>query len=235
MSETIVFTMDGNEISAQKGQLIIEAADQAGVYIPRLCWLKELTPSGNCRICTVLVNGRPQTACTQPVQKGAVVLNNTPELWEWRKNIVEMLFVEGNHFCPLCEKSGNCELQALAYRLGMDAPRYPYLFPKREKDASHSNILIDRDRCIQCGRCERAATEIDQKAVFGFVGRGINTSLAVNGHKLSQTEIQAIDRAVSVCPVGAIIRKRIGYAIPIGERLFDREPIGTAVESNKSK
>jgi [NiFe] hydrogenase diaphorase moiety small subunit len=70
--------------------------------------------------------------------------------------LVEMLFVEGNHFCMFCEKSGNCELQALAYRFGITAPRFPYLFPEREVDASHPDILIDRNRCILCGRCVRA-------------------------------------------------------------------------------
>jgi [NiFe] hydrogenase diaphorase moiety small subunit len=130
MSEqTITFKIDGVEVKGKPGQTIIEAADEAGVYIPRLCYMKGLIPHGSCRVCTVLVNGRPQAACTQPIADGMVVDNNTEALKEHRRNLVDMLFVEGNHFCMFCEKSGNCELQAMAYRLGILAPKYPYMFP----------------------------------------------------------------------------------------------------------
>ena len=74
-----------------------------------------------------------------------------------RRDVIDMLFVEGNHFCMFCEKSGNCELQALAYRFGITAPKYPFAFPQRELDASHPEIFIDRNRCILCGRCVRAS------------------------------------------------------------------------------
>ena len=101
-----------------------------------------------------------------------VVENDTEELNEHRGGIIEMLFVEGNHFCPFCEKSGNCELQAMAYRLGMTAPRWPYLFPEAAVDASHPDVFIDRNRCMLCGRCVRASRDLDGKTVFGFAGRG---------------------------------------------------------------
>jgi len=110
MSDSIIFTLDGIEIKAKKGETIIEAADRAGIYIPRLCYLKGLLPHGSCRVCTVMVNGRPQTACTQPAVHGIVVENNTQALLEHRRNLIDMLFVEGNHYCMFCEKSGNCEL-----------------------------------------------------------------------------------------------------------------------------
>ena len=116
----------------------MEAADAAGIYIPRLCAYEGLIPFGSCRICTVMVNGRAQAACTQPIAEGIVVESDTEAIQQIRKDIVEMLFVEGNHYCMFCEKSGNCELQALAYRLGVLAPKYPYLFPDRGVvDASH--------------------------------------------------------------------------------------------------
>jgi [NiFe] hydrogenase diaphorase moiety small subunit len=125
MSDKISFIIDEKEIEARKGQTIMEAADEAGIYIPRLCAMNELAAHGSCRICTVLVNGRPQSACTQPVAPGIIVENDTEKLNTMRKRLVEMLFVEGNHFCMFCEKSGNCELQALAYRLGITAPTLP--------------------------------------------------------------------------------------------------------------
>lgn len=159
MSEKITFTVDSVEIQGQPGQTIMQAADAAGVYIPRLCAAADLSPFGACRVCTVMVDGRPQTACTQPIANGMVVENDTQELLAIRRNIIDMLFVEGNHLCMFCEKSGNCELQALAYRFGILSPRYPFMFPERDVDASHADIWIDRNRCILCARCVRASRE----------------------------------------------------------------------------
>ena len=230
----ITSLIDGVEVKAQAGQTILEAADNAGVYIPRLCAFKELSPYGSCRVCTVMANGRPQSACTQPVAEGMIVENETPKVQDIRKGIIEMLFVEGNHFCMFCEKSGNCELQAMAYRFGIAAPRYPFLFPKRELDASHPDIFIDRNRCILCARCIRASRDIDGKGVFEFIGRGAQRRLAVNSEALlAGTDAAATDKAMDVCPVGALFRKRVGYATPVGQRKYDHKPIGSEIEAGK--
>ena len=144
------------------------------------------------------VNGRPQSACTQPIAPGMIVENDTEELQALRRNLIDMLFVEGNHFCMLCEKSGNCELQALAYRLGITAPSYPFMFPKRELDASHPEIFVDRNRCILCARCVRASRELDEKEVFGFFGRGPDKRIAVNA-----------DNSGDRTTVGLHVRRRV--------------------------
>ncbi len=234
MSDQITFTIDDVEVKGKAGQTILEAADAAGIYIPRLCFMKDLIPHGSCRVCTVFVSGRPQAACTQPIAEGAIVENDTAELKEHRRNIIDMLFVEGNHFCMFCEKSGNCELQAMAYRLGISAPKYPYLFPKRDVDATHPDILIDRNRCILCGRCVEASRDIDNKGVFEFVGRGAGKKVAVNAEaNLKDTDFKTGDKAAVVCPVGCIIKKRIGFAIPIGQRKYDTKPIGSEIEVQK--
>ncbi len=231
MSDTIKFIFDGVEIEAKRGQTILEAARDAGVYIPRLCYNEELVPHGSCRVCTVLVNGRPQAACTQPVAPGIMVESESEKVNAIRRTIVEMLFVEGNHFCMFCEKSGNCELQAMAYRLGITAVTLPYLFPNRTVDATHPDILIDRNRCILCGRCVRASRDIDGKNVFEFVGRSTEKLVAVNARaNLADTDVSVTDKAVDICPVGAILKKRTGYRVPIGQRMFDHEPIGSDIE-----
>jgi [NiFe] hydrogenase diaphorase moiety small subunit len=228
---TIQFKIDGKAITAQPGQTILEAADDNGVYIPRLCAMKGLIPHGGCRICLVKVNGRPQAACTQPAMVGALVENETAELTTARKAILEMLFVEGNHICPACEKSGNCELQALGYRYGVTAPRYPFLFPKREVDASHPDIFIDHNRCVLCTRCVRASRDLDGKHVFELVGRGAHKHVAVNAAaRLADTNADATDQALNVCPVGALLKKRVGFVVPVGKRLFDDKPIGSSIE-----
>lgn len=229
--DTVHIIVDGAEVSAKSGQSILEAADAVGIYIPRLCHHPGLPPGGHCRICTVKVNGKPSSSCTFPVAEGLVIENNTDDLNEQRRRLVEMLFVEGNHYCPTCEASGNCELQALGYRLGLLAPSLPYFREKRELDASHPDIYIDRDRCVMCGRCVRASNVVDGKKAFGFEERGAKMRLAVDAvDGLAETAVSADDKAPQVCPTGCLTIKRRGYATPVGRRKFDHEPIGAEIE-----
>jgi len=231
MSETIFLSINGVKVSAQAGQTIIQAADAAGIYIPRLCHMPGLDPYGSCRVCTVYVDGRPCSACTTPATDGMIVQSDTEALNAFRKMIIEMLFVEGNHFCMFCEKSGNCELQAVAYRLGIVAPRFEYTWPHREVDASHPDIMIDHNRCILCSRCVRTSRDVDGKHVFGFVGRGAAKRIGVNSSaRLADTKVDVTDQALDACPVGALLRKRVGYQTPIGRRLYDIAPIGSQIE-----
>jgi len=224
---TLTITIDGQKIPFVEGQTIIEAATAAGVYIPHLCHNPEFKPHGSCKLCTVKVNGRNCSACTFPATEGQEVLNDTEELNETRRTITQMLFVEGNHFCPSCEKSGNCQLQAVGYFLNMLDAHFPFFYPSREVDASHPDILLDRDRCILCELCVRASRDVDGKNVFALSGRGIHTRLIVNSPsgKLEDTAIATDDRAVHVCPVGAILIKRQGFQVPIGERTYDDHDI----------
>jgi [NiFe] hydrogenase diaphorase moiety small subunit len=230
------FTIDGVEVRAHPGQNIMEAADAAGIYIPRLCDHQGLRHHGSCRVCTVKVGGRSVSACTQPASPGQNVEAETPHLNKLRRDLVEMLLHEGNHFCPMCEASGNCELQAMAYRLGMTDPaKFPYLEPCRAVDASHPDIALDTNRCISCGRCIRASQDVDGKGVFGYVGRGIHRRVAVNAEDLAHTDAKASDHvfAAKVCPVGCIIQKRAGFSTPIGERRFDKGLIGHDIEERR--
>lgn len=233
MKSRVTLLIDGEAVEASPGQTILEAAEAAGIYIPRLCAFPGVPPQGGCRVCSVRVNGRIQAACVQTVSDGAVVENETPELAELRRSIIDLLFIEGNHYCMFCEKSGHCELQALAYRFGITVPRYSYLNPQRDMDLSHPDVYLDRNRCILCGRCVRVSQELDGKNVFQFVGRGIRKSLQVNGDSLGETDLQVTDQAVQACPVGALMKKRVGYAVPVGRRPYDAEPIGSAIEQEK--
>lgn len=230
------FVIDGVEIPAESGQTIMEAADAAGVYIPRLCDHQGLRHQGSCRVCTVKAAGRSVSSCTQPAAPGLVVESETAHINKLRRDLVEMLFHEGNHLCPICEKSGNCELQAMAYRLDMTAAtKFPYLEPSRAVDASHGDIALDTNRCISCGRCIRASQDVDGKGVFGYVGRGIHRRVAVNGPDLAHTDAALTDDAIAdgTCPVGCIIRKGVGFATPIGEREFDKGLIGYEIEGKR--
>ncbi len=230
MSDKIKFILDDKVCYAAAGQTIMEAAVENSVFIPSLCFLKDVKPAGSCRICNVKVNGRNMTACTTPVAEGMVVENMVPDLEEMRKTIIEVLFVAGNHFCPACEKSGNCELQALAYRYQMMVPRFPYEFPRKMLDASPKFLMHDRNRCIMCKRCIRTVKK-DGKNVFAFNGKGGEHLHVEMDHVLADqlTEKEALE-AMDICPVGAIIKKERGYYSPIGQRKFDHEPIGSELE-----
>jgi [NiFe] hydrogenase diaphorase moiety small subunit len=221
------FLLDGEEVRFEPGQTVIQAALAAGHYIPHLCYHREFKPHGSCKVCMVEVNGRTAAACTMPARAGMEVANQTEDLNEKRQTLVQMLFVEGNHFCPSCEKSGNCLLQAVAYDLGMMSAELDYLFPNRPVDASHPDILLDFNRCILCELCVRASSEVDGKHVFALSGRGITKHLIVNAEsgRLADTDIEVSDKAMEVCPVGVILRKRVGFRVPIGERRFDRRPV----------
>jgi [NiFe] hydrogenase diaphorase moiety small subunit len=220
--------IDAREIPFRDGQTIMDAAFEAGVYIPHLCHHPGLTPHGSCRLCTVDCNGRLVSACTTPASPGLRIANNTPVLNDARKSITQMLFIEGNHLCPSCEKTGDCTLQAMAYHLGMLDGHFPQFFPHREVDASHPAVMLDRDRCMLCELCVRASREVDGKDVFAIAGRGTSAHLVVNSRsgKLADSNLEAIDMAAHICPVGAILIKGHGYETPIGRRTFDLHHIG---------
>ncbi len=219
------FLLDGQEIPFVVGQTLLEAAMVAGTYIPHLCWHPKLPPYGSCKLCTVKVNGRLCSACTFPAAEGQEVISASEELRQLRLRLTQMLFIEGNHFCPSCEASGQCELQAMGYYLGMTSGHFPHFFPKRELDASHPDVLLDRDRCIFCALCVHAS-QAEGKHVFELAGRGIHTHLVVNSPsgKLGDSALKADDLAAR-SPVGAIVLKAQAFRIPIGQRRYDHQSL----------
>jgi [NiFe] hydrogenase diaphorase moiety small subunit len=220
------FVLDGEEVPFIPGQTVMQAALAAGRYVPHLCYHPEFKPHGSCKVCTLKVDGRWVTSCTLPAQLGMQVESRGEDIDTQRRTLVQMLFVEGNHFCPSCEKSGDCKLQAVAYDVGMMTPRFDHFYPHRAVDASHPDILLDFNRCILCELCVRASSEVDGKGVFALAGRGITKHLVVNSEsgRLADTDVAVTDKAIDVCPVGVILRKRVGFATPIGSRRFDLEP-----------
>ncbi len=229
MSE-IKFFIDGEECIAKPGQSITMAAKDNGIYIPTLCDFKGLKPAGTCRVCTCNVNGRFTTACTTEVEHGMHVENNNEIIDNIRKAMIELLYTEGNHQCAICEKSGNCELQAIAYRYQIMVPRFPYLFPVRHVESPCQKILIDINRCIQCMRCVRGVTTPDGKHLFRLFR--INNTFELNINPEAQGEItdEIAQKAMELCPVGAILSRGEGYTVPIGQRKFDNKPIGSDIE-----
>ncbi len=230
MAAIVRFKIDGKECMTEEGKFLVEAAKDNGVYIPTLCNYEGVKPQGSCRICNVLINGRPATACTTKVTEGIDVQNITPELEEFRKTVIELLFAEGNHLCPSCEKSGTCELQALGYRYRMMVPRFPYLYPSREIEAWHPKLMKDHNRCIQCKRCIRGISSKDGKNIFAFAKRGEEVIIAIDTETSANMSDELAQKAMDICPVGAILRKRKGFDVPIGKRKYDSAPIGSDVK-----
>ncbi len=224
---TKTFLLDGVPVPFSEGQTILEAARAAGRYIPHLCWHPDFPPHGSCKLCIVKVGGRHVSSCAMPAREGSEVESDTPEMNGERRALLQMLFVEGNHFCPSCEKSGHCQLQALAYDLEMMTPRFNHFYPDRPVDASHAEVLLDFNRCIYCELCVRASRDKDGKSVFALTNRGLRKHLVVNAEsgRLADTDFSAGDVAANICPVGVILRKRIGFAVPIGSRSYDEKPL----------
>ena len=234
MNEQNVFFLDGAEIPFLPGQTVMQAARAAGKFIPHLCWHPDYKPHGSCRLCTVKANGRFAAACTLAAAPGMHVENRTPELDDKRRTLLQLLFVEGNHFCPSCEKSGACLLQATAYELEMLTPHFDHFYPNRPVDASHPDVLLDFNRCILCSLCEQASAR-DGKFVFVMGGRGMRgRKVIINSAsgRLADTDFAATDRAANICPVGVILKKRVGFIVPYGQRIYDAAPL-SLVEAGK--
>lgn len=234
MSDRPTFKLDGQDIPFQPGQTIMQAAQDAGAYIPHLCHHRDFAPIGSCKVCSVRIKGRMVASCTMPASAGLDVESEAADINADRLRLIQMLFVEGNHHCPFCEKSGNCHLQALGYHLGMQDTHFVHVYPQHAVDASHPDVLLDRSRCVLCELCVRASREVDGKDVFAIGGRGLKTELLINSPsgQLHDSAIAATDRAMSICPVGALMPKRQGFVIPIGQRPYDHADIAQKPEDS---
>jgi [NiFe] hydrogenase diaphorase moiety small subunit len=235
MSNQLKIKIDNIEIITAKGKTILETATENGIYIPTLCHFPGVPPKGSCRICTVKVNNRFMTSCSTPVVDGMIIENNIEEIQDFRKSIIELLFISGNHFCPACEKSGNCELQALAYRFKMMAPRFPFFFPKKEVDASSPKIIKEQNRCILCKRCIKTIFDKDGKRYFAYQYRGDKLKVVLDKEMGKTIPDELAKKAMENCPTGSIIYKEQGFTTPIGKRKFDKKPIGSELEFHETK
>ena len=199
-------TIDGKQITVSRTATIYEAALEAGVKIPVLCYAKKLLPFGACRVCLVQVEqmkGRLIPACTTPVSEGMVVTTMSDEILKVRKTVLEFLLVNHVVECPVCDKGGECDLQDLTYEHEVVTNRF-----KGEKFAlptDEVNPLIERNmnRCVLCGRCVRVCDEVVGYGSYSFINRGFETKIATAYDRGLNCEF--CGQCVSMCPVGAIL------------------------------
>lgn len=213
MSE-ITLKIDNKEVKGKVGDTILEVCKANGIYIPTLCHLEGLSDYGACRICLVedLKHGKLVPSCATPAVDGMEILTNTERLRKYRRMIVELLLSERNHFCFFCEKSGDCELQSLAYEFGIDHVRFKPNFQSFPIDSSHDYIVIDHNKCILCGRCVRVCSEIVGNETLDFVNRGWETM--INNPEilpLKKSNCTLCGACVEVCPTGAIFDRFSTY------------------------
>lgn len=226
MSNPCEIWIDGMPFQVETGTNLVDAAKSQGIFIPSLCYHPTTeSPLGTCRTCVCKINGKYGPACTEKVHDGLQVELNTPELLDIRKAVVEMMFAEGNHFCPSCEKSGDCDLQHMGYELGIATSRFPHLFKDRLIDFKPERMVMEHNRCIKCRRCVEEVWTDEGKRVFMYVHRGNETAVGIDYEQESKlTEEQALN-AMKICPTGAIIVRGKSFPQPFGDRHFDNQSV----------
>ncbi len=210
-SPMVSIEIDGKPMKVNQGTMIIEAADDAGITIPRFCYHKKLAIAANCRMCLVDAENsrKPIPACATPVTEGMKIYTKSPKALQYQKTVMEFLLINHPLDCPICDQGGECELQDLSIGFGKDVSRYNQ--GKRviaDKDIG-SLVATDLTRCIHCTRCVRFGAEIAGEREIGMLGRGEHSEIASFLSKPLASEMSG--NIIDLCPVGALTSKPFRY------------------------
>ncbi len=211
MSDTITLTINGQEIQAKPGQMLIDVADENNISIPRFCYHKKLSVAANCRMCLVEVEKapKPMPACATPVNAGMVIRTRSTKALSAQKSTMEFLLINHPLDCPICDQGGECELQDVAMGFGGDISQYT----EQKRVVCDKNIgpliATDLTRCILCTRCVRFGEEIAGLPELGATGRGEYTQIGTYIEKAVSSELSG--NVIDLCPVGALTAKPSRY------------------------
>ncbi len=207
----VTLTIDGREVTVPQDSTILAAARKIGIHIPTLCHFEGLNPASVCRICLVEVEGAPtlMTACSQLVRSGMKVKTQSSGVLEARRMVLELILAGHPLDCMTCEKTGDCQLQDLAYNMGVSVSPFKGESHRYPLDLSNPFITRDYNKCILCGRCIRACSDIQEHYAIDFAYRGFNAKVAtpMDGG-LMGSDCVFCGQCVQVCPVGALTEKK---------------------------
>lgn len=210
MENMVNVVIDGHEIEVPNSFTVLEAAKEAGIDIPTLCYLKDINEIGACRVCVVEVKGARnlQASCVTPVRDGMVIKTHTRRVRQSRKTNLELLLANHNRECLSCNRNGHCELQTLSDELGISERNFEGVKREGRFDDLSPSIVRDSSKCILCGRCVNACKKTQGIGILDFVNRGFETVVAP-AFEMSLTEVPCIScgQCVNVCPVGALTEK----------------------------
>ena len=212
MTETVKVTIDGREVDARPGELLVKVAQDNGVYIPRFCWHERMKPVGMCRACLVEIEGVRgfPPSCTTPVTDGMVVHTQSESVRKIQDGVLELLLVNHPLDCPVCDRGGECPLQDQTLAFGPGETRFVEEKRHYEKPIPISDlVLLDRERCIQCSRCTRFADEIAGDPLITFVARGDRTQVLTYPDEPFASYFSG--NTVQICPVGALTSKQYRF------------------------
>jgi len=206
--DTVTVTVDGRAIEAQRGEMVIAAAERSGTYIPRFCWHPRMKPVGMCRMCLVEIKGPRgfalQPACFVPVADGMEVVTTSEPVKKAQDGVLEFLLINHPLDCPVCDRGGECPLQDQTFAFGPGESRFVEEKRHFEKPIPISDlVLLDRERCIQCARCTRFAEEIAGDPLINFVERGDQVQVLTFPDQPFASYFSG--NTVQICPVGALL------------------------------
>ncbi|MDP4192816.1 MAG: [Fe-Fe] hydrogenase large subunit C-terminal domain-containing protein, partial [Bacteroidota bacterium] len=216
----VQLTINNIKVNAEEGMTILDAAKSVGIHIPTLCHLKNLSPSGACRICVVEVEGQRglTPSCAFPVFEGMVVETNSPRVRRARKTIVELLVENHPQDCLICVRNKNCELQDLSEKYGIREHRFAGETKQHAIDISSASMERDPAKCILCGRCVRVCNEIQKVGAIDFTNRGFSSIVTTPYNKgLNVSDCILCGQCILVCPTAALREKSalkdVAYAL----------------------
>ncbi len=204
--------IDGREVESPEGSTVIQAAEKLEIYIPRYCYHPGLSIAGNCRICLVDVEKNPklQIACNTPVTEGMVVHTKNENAEDGRRAVLEFLLANHPLDCPVCDQSGECDLQNFYMNFGLYDPRFREQKVKKKKAvALGPHVMLDQERCILCSRCVRFTDEISKTGELGIFNRGDRAELAIYPGLVLDNPYSG--NVIDICPVGALTEREFRF------------------------